>query len=90
MLYYLFFCSILDKPKLPENYQQTTWDKLAEAVVAIQTSKSIVYSLEELYQAVQNLCDHNMASTTYSNLTSKLVILIFNISVMFELVMNQE
>ena len=60
-----------EKPKLPENYQEVTWQKLTEAVVAIQTSKSIRYSLEELYQAVENMCNHKMASTLYVNLTSK-------------------
>ncbi|XP_033220142.1 cullin-4A isoform X2 [Belonocnema kinseyi] len=59
-----------NKPKLPENYQEETWEKLREAVVAIQTSKSIRYSLEELYQAVENMCNHKMASTLYSNLTN--------------------
>ncbi|KAL6260573.1 hypothetical protein P5V15_008094 [Pogonomyrmex californicus] len=58
-----------NKPKLPENYQEQTWEKLQEAVVAIQTSKSIRYSLEELYQAVENMCNHKMASTLYTNLT---------------------
>jgi len=58
-----------DKPKLPQNYQEETWEKLQEAVVAIQTSKSICYSLEELYQAVENMCNHKMASTLYTNLT---------------------
>lgn len=64
---YYFF---LDKPRLPDNYQEETWEKLREAVVAIQTSKSIRYSLEELYQAVENMCNHKMASTLYNNLTN--------------------
>ncbi|CAH0592819.1 unnamed protein product [Chrysodeixis includens] len=58
------------KPNLPENYQETTWDKLREAVIAIQTSKAIAYSLEELYQAVENMCSHKMASQLYVNLTN--------------------
>ncbi|XP_047984787.1 cullin-4A [Leguminivora glycinivorella] len=58
------------KPKLPENYQETTWSKLREAVVAIQTSTAIAYSLEELYQAVENMCSHKMASQLYVNLTN--------------------
>ncbi|XP_046734917.1 cullin-4A isoform X2 [Diprion similis] len=58
-----------NKPKLPDNYQERTWEKLREAVVAIQTSKSIRYSLEELYQAVENMCNHKMASALYANLT---------------------
>ncbi|XP_071441003.1 cullin-4A [Hetaerina americana] len=57
-----------EKPKLPENYQEHTWDKLKEAVIAIQTSKSIGYSLEELYQAVENMCNHKMASQLYTKL----------------------
>uniref|UniRef100_A0A668VZM2 Cullin-4B n=1 Tax=Oreochromis aureus TaxID=47969 RepID=A0A668VZM2_OREAU len=39
-----------EKPKLPENYTQETWQKLKEAVEAIQNSTSIKYNLEELYQ----------------------------------------
>lgn len=41
---------LLDKPKLPENYTDETWQKLKEAVEAIQNSTSIKYNLEELYQ----------------------------------------
>ena len=39
-----------EKPKLPENYQQETWEKLKDAVEAIHTQRSINASLEELYQ----------------------------------------
>lgn len=42
--------SFQDKPKLPENYTDETWQKLKEAVEAIQNSTSIKYNLEELYQ----------------------------------------
>ena len=59
----------LEKPKLPENYQEETWEKLRDAVIAIQTSKSIQYSLEDLYKAVENMCSHKMASHLYANLT---------------------
>lgn len=55
-------------PKLPENYQDTTWKKLREAVVAVETSRSISTPLEELYQAVENLCSHKMSAKLYSNL----------------------
>jgi ACT domain-containing protein len=64
-------CLSTENPKLPDNYQEQTWDKLKEAVVAIQTSKSIRYSYEDLYQAVLNMCKHEMASMLYINLTSK-------------------
>ena len=39
-----------EKPKLPENYQQETWEKLKDSVEAIHTSRAIKSSLEELYQ----------------------------------------
>ncbi|XP_075691877.1 cullin-4B isoform X4 [Rhinoderma darwinii] len=39
-----------EKPKLPENYTDETWQKLKEAVDAIENSTSIKYNLEELYQ----------------------------------------
>lgn len=50
-LWRVFFSSCFsEKPKLPENYTQETWQKLKEAVEAIQNSTSIKYNLEELYQ----------------------------------------
>lgn len=51
------------KPGLPQDYQETTWSKLREAVVAIQTSKAIAYSLEQLYQAVENMCSHKVRAS---------------------------
>lgn len=38
-------------------------------MIAIQESKPIVYCLEELYQAVENMCSHKMDSQLYVNLT---------------------
>lgn len=49
------FC-FTEKPKLPENYTQETWQKLKEAVEAIQNSTSIKYNLEELYQVLEHIC----------------------------------
>lgn len=67
-----FVCDVAaDKPKLPANYQEETWCKLKEAVEAIQTSKPIQYSLEDLYKGVENMCMGTMAATVYKNLTSK-------------------
>lgn len=57
-----------EKPKLPENYKQLTWEKLRDAVVAIQTSKPITHSQEELYQAVENLCLNDMAAFLHDGL----------------------
>ncbi|OWK00726.1 hypothetical protein Celaphus_00016845 [Cervus elaphus hippelaphus] len=58
----------MDRPKLPDNYTQDTWQKLHEAVKAIQSSTSIRYNLEELYQAVENLCSHKVSPTLYQQL----------------------
>lgn len=66
----LFVCLLLDEPKLPDNYQELTWEKLRGAVLAIQKSKPVKYSLEELYQAVENLCNHKMAHNIYNSLRS--------------------
>lgn len=43
-------CVSAERPKLPDNYTQDTWQKLHDAVGAIQSSVSIRYNLEELYQ----------------------------------------
>ncbi|CAM4386144.1 unnamed protein product [Lepidochelys olivacea] len=57
-----------ERPKLPDNYTQDTWQKLDEAVRAIQSSTSIKYNLEELYQAVENLCSYKVSPTLYKQL----------------------
>uniref|UniRef100_A0A8B9C471 Cullin-4B n=1 Tax=Anser brachyrhynchus TaxID=132585 RepID=A0A8B9C471_9AVES len=57
-----------ERPKLPDNYTQDTWQKLHDAVGAIQSSVSIKYNLEELYQAVENLCSYKVSATLYKQL----------------------
>lgn len=57
-----------ERPKLPDNYTQDTWQKLDEAVRAIQSSTSIKYNLEDLYQAVENLCSYKVSPTLYKQL----------------------
>uniref|UniRef100_A0A672GSV8 Cullin family profile domain-containing protein n=1 Tax=Salarias fasciatus TaxID=181472 RepID=A0A672GSV8_SALFA len=54
-----------EKPKLPENYTQETWQKLKEAVEAIQNSTSIKYNLEELYQCC---CLYDISAKLYKQL----------------------
>ncbi|XP_071837977.1 cullin-4A-like [Apostichopus japonicus] len=56
------------KPDLPENYVQQTWERLRDAVRAIHESRPIRYSLEELYQAVENMCSHKKSGTLYKQL----------------------
>nr|ACG69447.2 cullin 4A isoform 1 (predicted) [Otolemur garnettii] len=57
-----------DRPRLPDNYTQDTWQKLREAVRAVQSSTSVRCNLEELYQAVENLCSHKVSPTLYKQL----------------------
>nr|XP_061795990.1 cullin-4B-like isoform X1 [Nerophis lumbriciformis] len=57
-----------DRPKLAENYTEDTWLKLRDAVNAIQNSTSIKYNLEELYQAVENMCSYKVSPTLYKQL----------------------
>lgn len=53
---------------MPDDYREVTWEKLSSAVVAIQQSKSNEYLLEELYQAVGNMCSHKMSQVLYNRL----------------------
>lgn len=38
------------QPKIPENYEQSTWDKLAVAVRAVNSKVAVAISKEELYR----------------------------------------
>uniref|UniRef100_A0A673G1C7 Cullin family profile domain-containing protein n=1 Tax=Sinocyclocheilus rhinocerous TaxID=307959 RepID=A0A673G1C7_9TELE len=49
-------------------YTEDTWMKLRDAVSAIQNSTSIKYNLEELYQAVENLCSYKVSPVLYKQL----------------------
>lgn len=57
-----------ERPTLPDNYTQDTWQKLHESVRAIQSSTSIKYNLEELYQAVENVCSYKASPMLYKQL----------------------
>lgn len=57
-----------NKPELPINYKESTWERLYDAVDAIHNSRSISSSLEELYKAVENLCSHDMSMVLYDKL----------------------
>lgn len=56
------------KPKLPENFVNDTWNRLERAVRAVHESKPVPDSLEELYQACENLCHHKKADELYVKL----------------------
>lgn len=68
LTFLLLYINLIVKPSLPLNYSESTCQKLQEAIVAIQMSTPIIYSLEELYQAVENMCSHKMDSKLYLKL----------------------
>jgi len=59
---------LVNVPVLPSDFQSRSWEKLKNAVVAIQTAKPIDTSLEELYQFVENLCTSGKPDLVYSKL----------------------
>ena len=60
------------KADLPENYSEQAWEKLKQAIHAVHHQEHISYSLEELYQAVENMCSHKMAARLYDSLKVEL------------------
>ncbi|KAI7811462.1 putative cullin-4B-like, partial [Triplophysa rosa] len=64
----LIIKNLKDRPKLTDSYTEDTWLKLRDAVCAIQNSTSIKYNLEELYQAVENLCSYKVSPVLYKQL----------------------
>ena len=60
------------KADLPENYGKEAWEKLKQAIHAVHHQEHISYSLEELYQAVENMCSHKMAARLYDSLRVEL------------------
>eukprot|EP00741_Cyanophora_paradoxa_P010023 tig00000157_g9709.t1 len=59
------------KPKLPEQFEAETWEKLKGAVAAVHTKQPVSCSLEELYRAVEDLCLHKMAENLYKQLQAE-------------------
>lgn len=60
-----------ERPKLPDNFEEATWAKVREAVIAIQNKLAVACSLEELYRAVEDLCLHKMGGNLYRNLQQR-------------------
>lgn len=56
------------QPKLPENYEQSTWLKLKNAVSDVHEKVATAISKEELYRAVEDLCMHKLSAKIYENL----------------------
>jgi hypothetical protein len=49
-------------PKLPESFEQDTWQKLQAAVQAVHAKQMSALSREELYRSVEDMCTWKMAA----------------------------
>nr|XP_011460204.1 PREDICTED: cullin-4 [Fragaria vesca subsp. vesca] len=56
------------KPAVPKNLEEETWEILKSAICAIFEKKPVSCVLEELYQAVYNLCVHKMGGSLYQRI----------------------
>jgi len=56
------------RPTLPAEFEVRAMEKLKKAVLAIQQAQPVDASLEELYGAVQSLCEHGFAEKAYATL----------------------
>ncbi|KAF9332439.1 Cullin-4B [Podila minutissima] len=61
-------------PQLPEDYELNTWKVLQQAVQAIQQSKPVESSLEELYKTCENLCHQKFGDNLYKRLSTEVEI----------------
>eukprot|EP00298_Acanthocystis_sp_HF-20_P015236 c21068_g1_i1.p1 GENE.c21068_g1_i1~~c21068_g1_i1.p1 ORF type:complete len:785 (+),score=250.84 c21068_g1_i1:123-2477(+) len=62
------------KPKIGESFEQETWTTLQIAIQAIHKKESTVpsISLQQLYNAVEDLCVHKMGESLYQKLEQEL------------------
>ncbi|KAF7840480.1 cullin-4 [Senna tora] len=56
------------KPTLPPNFEEDTWAKLKSAICAIFLKQPNSCDLENLYQAVNDLCLHKMGGNLYQRI----------------------
>mmetsp|Transcript_54946 Transcript_54946/g.112192 ORF Transcript_54946/g.112192 Transcript_54946/m.112192 type:complete len:775 (+) Transcript_54946:478-2802(+) len=60
-----------EKPKLPEMFEEDTWQKLQQSVRAVHNEEKIGQSYEELYKAVEDLCIHKLGQNLYVKLQAE-------------------
>ncbi|KAI1318338.1 Cullin-4A [Mortierella claussenii] len=58
-------------PELPKDYELERWKVLQQAIRAIQESKPVTSSLEELYKTCENLCHQKYGDTLYKKLSAE-------------------
>ncbi|KAI8363503.1 cullin-4B [Mortierella sp. GBAus27b] len=66
----VYTCAIVT-PQLPKDYENETWKVLQQAVQAIQESRPVSSSLEELYKTCENLCHQKYGDSLYKKLTAE-------------------
>lgn len=49
-------------PKLPESFEQETWQRLEAAIRAVHRKETTQFSREELYRSVEDMCTWKMAA----------------------------
>ncbi|CAI0545033.1 unnamed protein product [Linum tenue] len=59
------------KPTLPSNFEENTWAKLQSAIKAIFLKQPASCELENLYQAVNDLCLHKMGGSLYQRIENE-------------------
>ena len=59
------------QPRLPDDFEGTSWKLLEAAVEAVCTNTSIDTSKEVLYRTVEDLCLHKYSSSIYEKLYDK-------------------
>jgi hypothetical protein len=59
------------KPKVPEDFEMSSWKLLENAVEAVCTNTAIDTSKEVLYRTVEDLCLHKFSVSIYDKLREK-------------------
>eukprot|EP01080_Neovahlkampfia_damariscottae_P011659 gene11659-4896_t len=56
------------KPKIPETFEEDSWNKLKQSINAIFKKETVSFSQEELYKSVQDLCIHQKSQSLFEKL----------------------
>ncbi|KAJ1562092.1 hypothetical protein HK096_002128 [Nowakowskiella sp. JEL0078] len=72
--------SLKVKPKLPENFEEDTWEMMKKAIRSIYECKPIHYGMEELYKACEHMCQHKMAESLYRRLNFEIDLHVKNLA----------
>ena len=59
------------KPRVPENFEANTWERLQAAVRAVHAKQPVSSSLESLYRAVEDICQQRLAGSIYEKLQAE-------------------